>query len=314
MYKINRLRLLQTLFVLFAFSSCSFAQSAIDNNGTFNLHVNFQPTQGEVVAQNLGIEEASVFDAPAYIASNRKNGIVRIFGRHKTPREYKYYSFDSSKLEDNGDCPNYCEKITSLERVPFLGFAVNPTDDFIGVEIVSIVPGSNASDSPLQPGDIITSIETLETTNPCQLTQAVNDQTVDHWVEVSYIRKGKSRSTMILMGYRIKKNVTWVACCDNNPTKEPLTITSPSNHLDLDIFPNPTAGITQFEIGTSSINKTTIQLMNMNGQVLKEMEVFPIDGYWQDYLDLAQYADGVYVLHVTQDKAKISKRVVLQKK
>ena len=76
MYKINRLRLLQTLFVLFAFSSCSFAQSAIDNNRTFNLHVNFQPTQGEVVAQNLGIEEASVFDAPATIVHPDGKSVV----------------------------------------------------------------------------------------------------------------------------------------------------------------------------------------------------------------------------------------------
>ncbi len=314
MNKTHLTKTLQTLFILLAVSTLTFAQKENADLETFKLHVNFQPTQGEMIQQNLRREEASNFDAPNYIATNKDNGTVRIFGTQKSASDFKYFNFDSSNLSKEEDCAKFCEKITKLERVPYFGFAIKPMEDFSGVEITNIIEDSNAADSPLEVGDIITSIETAETTNPCELLRAVDDQTVDEWVEVNYIRNGKSKSTMILMGYRVKKHVTWVACCDNITNEDPQIIATPTAHLNLDIFPNPTAGVTQFEIGTSSINKTTIQLMNLNGQVLKEMKVFPIDGYWQDYLDLSKYADGVYVLHVTQDKAKTSKRIVLQKK
>jgi len=222
--------------------------------------------------------------------------------------------FDSSKLIDADKCASFCEKVTGLERIPFFGFAVVPTDDFTGVRIEDIIEGTAADESTLQEGDIITAVESMEITNPCHLTQAVNDQSVDEWVQVNYTRDGKSKQAMVLMGYRIRKKVTWVPCCNSIPNETQPTIQTSTGALDLNIFPNPTAGITQFEIGTTSFSETTIQLMNMNGQVLKEMKVLPIDGYWQDYLDLSKYADGVYVLHVTQDKSKKSERIILQKK
>jgi len=314
MHKIKILKAIAVLSFCFISSISSFGQENLNNKGSFNLHINFQPTQGEIITKNLKLEEASDFDAPSYIAEHQDKGLVRIFGRLKNDVEYKYFNFDSSDLSGEKDCDTFCEKVTSLERVPYFGFAVKPMEDFSGVVIEDIIEGSNAADSPLQIGDIITTIESVETTNPCQLTKAIGDQTVDQWIEVNYTRNGKSKSTMVLMGYRIKKNVTWIRCCTNKPSEEVLTITTPSSHLDLEIFPNPTAGITQFEIATSSVNETNIQLMNMNGQIVKEMKAFPLDGFWEDYIDLSKFPDGVYVLHVTQDKATASKRIVLQKR
>ena len=75
MYKTHNLKSLQTLLILLFFAAVSNAQTEKAIFQTSSLHVNFQPTQGEAIIQNLKQDDAIHFDAPVVVPQPVADGI-----------------------------------------------------------------------------------------------------------------------------------------------------------------------------------------------------------------------------------------------
>ena len=268
------------------------------------------PTNAESFSKNLKHQEAANFNVSAFLAEH-DDAHVRIFGTRKNVKDLVSYKFDSKELERNSSCEGYCEKIVSIERLPFIGLGAEPTNDFTGVIVDRIIEGSAAADSELETGDVITSIENIDISTACELTGAVNDQEVGDYVAVDFIRDGKPNRIFLSMGYRIKKNVTWVPCCEQEDFDVPVQV---FEDISLAVYPNPTMGITQFNFKSTSLASAELVLTDMAGQQILAKKVFPLDGQLNDYLDLSRIASGVYLLNIKQEGKIVSEKIVLQRK
>jgi len=286
------------------------AQINADEMVSMRLHLNVKGAdKSSSYAKNIQDQEALRFDVPAFIANNEDKAL-RIFGSRKNVQDIVNYQFDSGKLDQENNCDTYCEKIVSIERLPFIGVGIEPMPDFSGVIIDRIVEDAPAEDSELEIGDIITAIQDIDISTSCELTGTVNDQEVEDYVAVDYIRDGKPQRTFLTIGYRVKKNVTWVKCCAEE-INAPVVAGS---DLSLSVFPNPTPGITQFNFYTTEISAAHLQLTDMAGRTLLSKKVFPMDGFLNDYLDLSKIPSGIYLLNIEQDGKTVSEKIVLQRK
>lgn len=294
------------------FSVSLLAQIQAEEMVSMHLHLNVKsPSPEKSFVKNLRDQQALNFDVPTFIAEH-EGDVLRIFGSKKNVKDIVNYQFESQKLERQSDCDSqkYCEKIVSIERLPYLGLAVEPMSDFSGVLIDRIVKETPAEDSALEIGDVITSIEGFEISTACDLTGAVNDQDVEDYVSVEYTRDGVTKKTYIPVGYRIKKNITWIKCCDQD-LEVPEQI---FEDLALAVFPNPTSGITQFSYQSTMLTEAQLVLTDMAGHQVLRKKVFPIAGHLNDYLDLSRIASGVYILNITQGGKTVSEKIVLQRK
>ena len=255
-------------------------------------------------------QEAADFDIPAFITAQPASHHIHLFGHRKNFKDVIGYQFDSRRLDNSAPCKELCEKVVKIERVPYMGLAVEPMDDFSGVRIENIMAGGSAENSMLEIGDIITSMQAVDISNPCNLTTVISDQSVDGTVEVEFIRDGKPLRDYFTVGSRVKKTISWVNCCQ--PEVIPVATTIQS--MGLHVFPNPTADLAQFEFSSNSLSTVALQVTDITGMVLFEKKLIPVDGGARDYFDFGGLASGIYLVRVEQDGQQLVERVAVQRK
>ncbi len=307
--------ILRTSFALLLSVNFLFAQEQKEANHQFFYSITVEASDAsKSYKKKLQHKEAIDFDVLAFLEEQEQDTRVKIYGRKVNNADYITYSFDSKNIKGDGDCVKFCEKIESIERVPFLGVAVIPMDDFSGVEVDYLLENSPLNETGIQPGDIITSVDIEEVTDPCNLIAAVKDQDIDATVDIHFIRNDESHFINSKIGYRLKKKVTWANCCDLDlDLQQTSEMLSPKDRMTLNVFPNPTSGLAQFEFSTPNLSETEIKLSDFNGRVITSKKVLPLNGVWNDYLDLSSFAPGVYVLQIKQQEQVITERVVVMK-
>lgn len=79
--------------------------------------------------------------------------------------------------------------------------------------------------------------------------------------------------------------------------------------IDLSVFPNPVSDAVNVSWGSNSdVNYQEIILKNLQGQVVKRMDVQP--GQTSCKVDISDVAKGTYVLFLRSDKGMVSRQVV----
>lgn len=104
---------------------------------------------------------------------------------------------------DEGDWQSALELAFTGEQAPrpFLGVVIENLDEReVGVKVSEIVEGSAASESELEPGDIIVSIEKEDIRDVQGLIQKIDQYEVGEKVVVEYERQGKKKKTRITLG------------------------------------------------------------------------------------------------------------------
>ncbi len=88
--------------------------------------------------------------------------------------------------------------------------------------------------------------------------------------------------------------------------QEPLEIEN------LDFYPNPNTG--QFKLSFNLENKsnTDIKIYDMGGRVVYSEKLKGFSGSYEKLIDISGNANGTYFLHVSQGKAAMVKKIVLQ--
>ncbi len=300
---------LASLFALILTSNFLFAQSESAPFSRFYYHISVQAANpAESFSKSIKGEEAAKFDVSSFLAQQKEEDRVKISGEKTNNTDRISFTYDSKNLKRNGDCSDFCEKVESLVRVPFLGVAITPMDDFSGVRIDHLFDNSPLNEKGIEAGAIITSVDVHEIADPCNLISAVSKQEVDQLVDINYLQNGKSLFTTVKLAYRVKKTITWVNCCQlTSNTALPLE----TSKMTLNVFPNPTVGFTQFEFSSSSLAETQVRLSDFSGRVIKEKTILPLNGAWSDYLDLSSFGAGVYILQLEQEQEVLTERIVV---
>ncbi len=304
--------LLSGLFAFF-YLSCLIAQNEEISNNQFYYHIFVEsPETGDISREKLKGQAALEFDVAAFLEEQDPKTNIRIIGRKTTNKEYITFTFDSKKFESDLENSSFCQKIDTLQRIPFLGVSVNPMDDFSGVEVERLLEESPLSESGIEAGAVITSVEFSEISNPCDLIETVSDQEVDGIVDVNYNQNGESFYTSVKLGYRVKKKVTWVPCIQREEPLQDFSISK--NKLSLSVFPNPTTDFTYIEFKTKNHSAAFLRLTDLSGRIIQEKTIQPANGIWSEYLDFNNYGPGVYMIQLEQNDEVVNERIVVLKK
>jgi len=83
------------------------------------------------------------------------------------------------------------------------------------------------------------------------------------------------------------------------------------NHLQINVFPNPTADLISIQIGDLVKEDYTIDLYEMTGKLVKSTQINK--GSTIAYFDTQTLYAGTYFVKISNGKAQTTRKVVLQK-
>ncbi len=78
-------------------------------------------------------------------------------------------------------------------------------------------------------------------------------------------------------------------------------------------FPNPTPGEVGIRLKNEDSSTFELQVLNLDGKVLKQLNSTRIDAFHQDKIDLSDLPDGIYALQMKVGDQRIYKRVIKSK-
>jgi len=263
-------------------------------------------------------KEASEFDVTAHINQNFEKAHIFIKGKYTNKDIIVSTIFNSSNynLKDM-ECPYFCEKTLSVSKAPFLGVAAKGMDDFKGVQLARIVENTAAERAGFQIEDIITHIDDIEIRSACDFTSAIASINPGQLVDIEFIRNNVTYTKPVTMGYKMHKKITWEPCCES-PVIEPILdnnmdFTVTEINSDLNLFPNPTDGLTQVIYNSNTKENVQLIVTDVNGKVLIDRQIKDFDGRYEQILDLNKYSEGVYFLNILQADQVHKEKIVLQK-
>ena len=101
--------------------------------------------------------------------------------------------------------------------------------------------------------------------------------------------------------------------CDFETTfSDVVTARLGARSFDIEIFPNPTPGISTIQLPAEVRGTVRMDVLNAQGQVVAT-EMFQTDGNASLEVDLSQMAEGVYFLKFDIEGAQQMKQLVLKK-
>jgi hypothetical protein len=78
------------------------------------------------------------------------------------------------------------------------------------------------------------------------------------------------------------------------------------DYTETKVIPNPSSGNALLEITSRENTSATLQIMNINGQIIEERQVNVLDGVNTIGLDLNDYQNGLYLYHLSNGSGRVS--------
>ncbi len=258
-------------------------------------------------------EEALNFNVENFITQHIQDSDILISGSFKSPTEITRFTFNSKDLAKDQTYDKFCTTVESIEKVPFLGVATSPMEDFEGVLVENVIEGTIAQQMGIEAGDVITSINDAEIRSACDLTMAINSYEVGDMVDVQIQDENKGKE-LASLGYRMKKVVTWVGCSEVASSEVLVEqVATTTDHAALDLFPNPNTGIANIKFSSNVEGALSLYITDIAGREIYREEVKNFDGFYNDYIDISSEAEGLYFLNIVQGNEMHTEKIVLQK-
>ncbi len=197
-----------------------------------------------------------------------------------------------------------------------------------GARISSFPERSAAREAGLQPGDIITAINTITVKSHDELWDAIARYRPGDKVMVYYRRDGKPGQVEVALK-ACRDQLAVVAPHRAGSKRPPIALRSPEEgdlpqvplpevqegqRLNLEGFrayPNPTTGIITVEFRAAAI-PTTVMLLDLSGRQLFREELNAFSGQYSQQFDLKEFSKGTLLLVVQQGERLFTERIVLQ--
>lgn len=305
----------------FLFAGCLFggvvsatAQTDVINHKRLHISVK-KDGQQNYERIKLNGAEALAFDVPKFINENIDDSEIRIIGTFISESEKIKVNFNSNDLLEGEDCRQFCQEVVDIEQIPLLGVSMGQTHDFEGSYIKRVVENSAAEDAGLLAGDVITYVSVIPIRSDCDLMNAIKQYEVGEEVRIEYIRNDKSHQTTAVLGYQLRKTISWIPCCDQpvgSSTDLELTLNASSSGLKL--FPNPSEGVSQLNYHATEKGALNIVVTDLAGREIYSNEVQDFEGNYSEVLDLTGESAGIYFINVIQGEQIHTEKLVIQKK
>ena len=182
-------------------------------------------------------------------------------------------------------------------------------DDLQGVLVETVYEGSSAELAGIQPGDMITFVADSIIQSGCDLNQSIEDIEVGEVLDV-FIEEGENQKILpIILGYKIQEIVTYEYCCNSG-----LNVEASNEKVvnEFSVFPNPTDGIIQLKFQSSEKTDLKICLTDVAGLSLIKSEGKDFNGFYNEVLDLTDYAAGLYFVQIMQGEKVWTEKIILQ--
>ena len=259
--------------------------------------------------QYLSGDEARDFNIEKYIADNIQHSDFIISGKKISYGKTVKIEFDSKKIEVQNDCNQFCKSIVTISKVPVFGLTVSPMDDLQGVLVETVYEGSSAELAGIQPGDMITFVEDSIIQSGCDLLESIGEVEVGEVLDVFVEEEGNQKILPIILGYKIQETVTYEYCCNSELEVE---MSTEKTGNEFSVFPNPTDGITQLKFQSGEITDLKISLTDVAGHQIFNSGIKDFNGFYNEVLDLTDYAAGLYFVQIIQGEQVWTKKIVLQ--
>ena len=305
----------------FLFAGCLFGgalstSAQVDVIDYKRLHISVKKNgQQNYERMKLEGQAALDFDIPKYINENIDEFEIRIIGTFISADEKIKVDFNSADLAEGEDCRQFCQEVVDIEQLPLLGVSMEQTHDFEGSLIKRIVENSAAEDAGLQAGDVITFVSVMPIRSDCDLIIAIKNHEVGEEVNIEYIRDDKTYQKNAVLGYQLRKTVSWVPCCDN-PVElgTDLELTLNASMAGLKLFPNPSEGVSQLKYQATELGALNILVTDLAGREIYRNEINDFEGTYSEVLDLTGESAGIYFINVIQGEQVHTEKLIIQKK
>lgn len=259
--------------------------------------------------QYLSGEKARSFNVEKYIADHIQDSDVIISGKKISYGKTLKIEFDSRGIEVQSNCGQFFKSIVTTSKVPVFGLAVSPMDDLQGVLVETVYEGSSAELAGIQPGDMITFVADSIIQSGCDLNQSIEDIEVGEVLDV-FIEEGENQKILpIILGYKIQEIVTYEYCCNSG-----LNVEASNEKVvnEFSVFPNPTDGIIQLKFQSSEKTDLKINFTDVAGHQIFKSEGKDFNGFYNEVLDLTDYAAGLYFVQIMQGEKVWTEKIILQ--
>lgn len=290
-------------------------EDAAQTDQIFNQYIIVYETLPNKKIKTTKLEHAAArnFDFSAFISENLYKKEFRIRAVTQSGSGRTYTNFDSKKYAEKDGCTQFCEQIESIDKQTYLGVGVVAIDDFEGVMIETVIKNSAAEAAGLQPGDVITNIETDEIRSGCDLTMAIRDHGIGEDISIRYVRDEDPETTHATLGHRLKTMVTFVPCCDvaiiNHEEVAEIKIADDSVVL----FPNPSYGVSQMIFKSTDLEEVTMTISDVSGKEIIRKNYGEFDGYLSESIDLTEFSQGMYFMTIYQSDKVFNEKIILQR-
>ena len=78
----------------------------------------------------------------------------------------------------------------------------------------------------------------------------------------------------------------------------------------IQVYPNPTSGISTLTIQGLNVAEAEIQLLDLTGRVLSSKRVYPVSGGIETTINFGKFASGVYVVRINSQDYSVVRRIV----
>ncbi|MFK8008857.1 MAG: T9SS type A sorting domain-containing protein [Saprospiraceae bacterium] len=259
--------------------------------------------------QYLKGEEARDFNVEKFIADNIHHSEIIISGKKISYGKTMKIEFDSRDIEVQNDCNQFCKSIVTVSKIPIFGLTVSVMDDLQGVLVETVYEGSSAEIAGIEPGDMITYVADSIIQSGCDLLQSIGEVGVGEVLDIFIEEDGNQEILPIILGYKIQEIATYDYCCNSELN---LEVGDETIGNEFSIFPNPTDGITQLKFQSGERTDLEISLTDVAGHQIFKSEVKDFNGFYNEVLDLTDYAAGLYFVQIMQGEQVWTEKIVLQ--
>ena len=294
-------RFLFTAIFTFLFCSKIFCQRDM-------LIVNIFESELDITTMMMSDDDAHTFDVAAFLTENADKKML-INGSFYSIKEVVEFYFNNQKDTAIPACPQYCQEIVSIEKKPYLGAAIRDTENFSGVEVTGIIEGSAAAEAGFEVGDLITFVNDDPIYELCDLQIALAQYEPGDAMDIEIIRSDRKEKLYTILGYRLKKNVSWRPCCELEMTAAAAPVET--SHISVEVFPNPSDGLFQVKYASSTEKPLEVFLTDMNGRIFFQKDIKNFRQFYHDHIDLTHHAAGMYFINFVQDGKIKTEKVIL---
>lgn len=193
---------------------------------------------------------------------------------------------------------------------PFIGVYTSRTSE--GMKVRSVIEGTAAERSYIQPGDVITALDGVPTRSHQELVRERDKHEPGDYFTLTIINNGQAIDIEAQFDDCPEDEVP--APDEETPVEEIPEITpSIDNTLQLesfDAFPNPTYGAVNMRFQGEAV-PTIVMIIDVNGKTVFREEVKNFDGIYNRDVNLENVAPGALIVNIQQGRQMFSKSLIL---